>query len=49
MGPKALFSVGHDRPPWSYRELASTLGVQRNEDARNLTSLRARRRSPGDL
>src|SRR5437899_12636990 len=32
-----------------YRELARTLGVQRSEDARNLTSLRARRRSPGDL
>jgi len=31
------------------RELVSTLGVQRSEDARNLTSLRARRRSPGDL
>ena len=31
------------------RELAPPLGVQRSEDARNLTSLRARRRSPGDL
>src|SRR2546427_11976090 len=33
----------------SRRELVSTLGVQGREDARNLTSLRARRRSPGDL
>src|SRR2546430_16993289 len=33
----------------SLRELVSTLGVQGREDARNLTSLRARRRSPGDL
>src|SRR5438309_3350893 len=33
----------------SLRELVATLGVQRSEDARNLTSLRARRRSPGDL
>jgi len=32
--------------PW---ELVLTLGVQRSEDARNLTSLRARRWSPGDL
>ncbi len=32
--------------PW---ELVPMLGVQRSEDARNLTSLRARRRSPGDL
>src|SRR5260370_12423684 len=31
------------------RELVSTLGVQRREDARNLTSLRARRRFSGDL
>jgi hypothetical protein len=30
-------------------ELVFTPGVQRSEDARNLTSLRARRRSPGDL
>ena len=30
-------------------ELVLRLGVQRNEDARNLTSLRARRRFPGDL
>jgi len=29
------------------RELVSPRGVQRKEDARNLTSLRARRRSPG--
>ena len=33
----------------SLRELVATLGVQGREDARNLTSLRARRRSPGDL
>ncbi len=32
-----------------FRELVSPLGVQRSEDARNLASLRARRRSPGDL
>jgi hypothetical protein len=31
------------------RELVPRHGVQRSEDARNLTSLRARRRSPGDL
>jgi hypothetical protein len=31
------------------RELVSPRGVQRKEDARNLTSLRARRRSPGGL
>src|SRR3989442_11299549 len=31
------------------RELMPNPGVQRCEDARNLTSLRARRRSPGDL
>src|SRR6266481_6540 len=31
------------------RELVPNLGVQRCEDARNLTSLRARRRSPGVL
>src|SRR6266481_4405690 len=30
-------------------ELVPAPGVQRSEDARNLTSLRARRRSPGDL
>src|SRR5713226_2058525 len=36
-------------PSLKLRELVSTLGVQRSEDARNLTSLRARRRSPGDL
>src|SRR5713226_9264589 len=36
-------------PSLKPRELVSTLGVQRSEDARNLTSLRARRRSPGDL
>lgn len=33
----------------SLRELVLDLGVQRYEDARNLTSLRARRRSPGVL
>src|SRR5437667_9929039 len=33
----------------SLRELVATLGVQGREDARNLTSLRARRRFPGDL
>src|SRR5437588_11608721 len=33
----------------SLRELVATLGVQGREDARNLTSLRARRRSPGGL
>src|SRR6266446_567735 len=31
------------------RELVPNLGVKRCEDARNLTSLRARRRSSGDL
>ena len=31
------------------RELVSARGVQSWEDARNLTSLRARRRSPGGL
>jgi len=31
------------------RELASPRGVQISEDARSLTSLRARRRSPGGL
>src|SRR5713101_6732432 len=36
-------------PSLKLRELVSTLCVQRSEDARNLTSLRARRRSPGDL
>src|SRR5882762_4972930 len=32
-----------------WRELVPSPGVQRCEDARNLTSLRARRRSPGVL
>src|SRR5215475_3619862 len=31
------------------RELVPSRGVQRKEDARNLTSLRARRRCPGGL
>jgi hypothetical protein len=36
-------------PNSRHRELVLRLGVQRSEDARNLTSLRARRRSPGEL
>src|SRR5260370_5164351 len=47
-GQAPLFAaeIAHNRKRW---ELVATLGVQGNEDARNLTSLRARRRSPGDL
>ena len=44
-----VFRGHQDRSHQQPRELVGRLGVQRKEDARNLTSLRARRWSPGEL